>query len=425
MSVKIDSFEIENTKRIKTVSLEPSPQGLTVIGGRNGQGKTSVLDAITWALAGERYRPSNPQREGSVLPPNIRIVLDNGLVVERKGKNSALKVTKPEGGAGGQQLLNEFISTFALDLPKFMAATGKEKADMLLDIVGVKDIVYQLRNEEAALYNQRRTIGQIADQKQKYAAEQPYFPDAPKDLVSPIELIRQQQEILARNGENQRKRNHLQELQTQHQQAIMQAEALRAKYEEVQQKLQELEADLNAAYAVVSGLYDESTAELEENIANCEEINRRVRANLDKEKAEDDAAAYVQQYRALSVQIDETRKKMQELLNSSEMPLDGLSVVDGELYYHGAKWDCMSASEQLKVAAAIVRKQNPNCGFILMDKLEQMDTETLAEFGSWLESEGLQVIATRVSTGDECSIIIEDGCIVENNSPAVPSWDWK
>ena len=92
MSVKIDSFEIENTKRIKTVSLEPSPQGLTVIGGRNGQGKTSVLDAITWALAGERYRPSNPQREGSVLPPNIRIVLDNGLVVERKGKNSALKV---------------------------------------------------------------------------------------------------------------------------------------------------------------------------------------------------------------------------------------------------------------------------------------------------------------------------------------------
>ena len=144
MSVKIDSFEIENTKRIKTVSLEPSPQGLTVIGGRNGQGKTSVLDAITWALAGERYRPSNPQREGSVLPPNIRIVLDNGLVVERKGKNSALKVTKPEGGAGGQQLLNEFISTFALDLPKFMAATGKEKADMLLDIVGVKDIVDEI-----------------------------------------------------------------------------------------------------------------------------------------------------------------------------------------------------------------------------------------------------------------------------------------
>lgn len=77
----------------------------------------------------------------------------------------------------------------------------------------------------------------------------------------------------------------------------------------------------------------------------------------------------------------------------------------------------MSASEQLKVAAAIVRKLNPQCGFVLMDKLEQMDEETLQEFGAWLEKEGLQAIATRVSTGDECQIIIEDGCI-KNELPA-------
>ena len=69
----------------------------------------------------------------------------------------------------------------------------------------------------------------------------------------------------------------------------------------------------------------------------------------------------------------------------------------------------MSASEQLRVATAIVRKLNPECGFVLLDKLEQMDSETLAEFGDWLEEQGLQAIATRVSSGDECQIIIEDG----------------
>ncbi len=37
--------------------------------------------------------------------------------------------------------------------------------------------------------------------------------------------------------------------------------------------------------------------------------------------------------------------------------------------------------------------------------------DTLKEFGNWLEEEGLQAIATRVSTGDECSIIIEDGYV--------------
>lgn len=71
----------------------------------------------------------------------------------------------------------------------------------------------------------------------------------------------------------------------------------------------------------------------------------------------------------------------------------------------------MSGSDQLKVSTAIVRKLKPDCGFILLDKLEQMDMESLQEFGQWLESEGLQAIATRVSTGEECSIIIEDGYV--------------
>ena len=74
----------------------------------------------------------------------------------------------------------------------------------------------------------------------------------------------------------------------------------------------------------------------------------------------------------------------------------------------------MSGSDQLKVATAIVRKLNPECGFVLMDKLEQMDSDTLQEFAAWLEKENLQVIATRVSTGDECSIIIEDGMVKDS-----------
>ena len=97
------------------------------------------------------------------------------------------------------------------------------------------------------------------------------------------------------------------------------------------------------------------------------------------------------------------------LLDGAELPLAGLSVEDGELTYNGRKWDSMSGSDQLKVSVAIVRKLNPNCSFVLMDKLEQMDLDTLKDFGAWLEGENLQVIATRVSTGDECQIIIEDG----------------
>lgn len=144
MSLKINKLEIENVKRIKAVKIEPTESGLTIIGGKNNQGKTSVLDSIAWALGGERYKPSQAVREGSVVPPNLRIVMNNGLIVERKGKNSALKVTDPNGKKAGQQLLNEFIESLALDLPKFMEAPAKEKAQTLLNIIGVGDKLTKL-----------------------------------------------------------------------------------------------------------------------------------------------------------------------------------------------------------------------------------------------------------------------------------------
>ena len=167
--------------------------------------------------------------------------------------------------------------------------------------------------------------------------------------------------------------------------------------------------DEEIAMKDTASLQDESTAELEENIANIEEINRKVRANLDKAKAEDDAKIYTNKYQELTQKLEEVRDKKKALLDDAILPLPGLSVSDGELTYKGQRWDNMSGSDRLKVSAAIVRKLNPNCGFVLMDKLEQMDLGTLREFGEWLEQEGLQVIATRVSTGEECSVIIEDG----------------
>ena len=164
MSVKINSLEIENVKRIKAVKLEPSANGLTIIGGNNNQGKTSVLDAIAWALGGDKYKPTAAARDGAYTDPILHVELSNGLIVERKGKNSSLKVIDPNGNKSGQQLLNSFLSALALDLPKFMNASNKEKAEILLQIIGVGEQLAQIESEESRLYNQRTAIGRIANQ---------------------------------------------------------------------------------------------------------------------------------------------------------------------------------------------------------------------------------------------------------------------
>jgi multidrug efflux pump subunit AcrA (membrane-fusion protein) len=185
-----------------------------------------------------------------------------------------------------------------------------------------------------------------------------------------------------------------------------------------------LDEDIRIAESEAKDLIDESTAELEANIAQIDEINAKVRANLDRAKAVEDASAYTKQYNDLTGQIDEVRGKKRALLDGAELPLPGLGVENGALVYNGQAWDCMSSSEQLKVATAIVRKLNPDCGFVLVDKLEQMDAQTMREFGAWLEGEGLQVIATRVtSAGEDCTILIEDGTVVESKEtePLRPS----
>ncbi len=407
MAVKISEFQLENVKRIKAVQCEPTQNGITVIGGKNNQGKTSVLDTIAWALGGDRLRPSQTQREGSIIPPYIKIKLSNGIIVERQGKNSSLKVIDPSGNKGGQQLLNEFIESFALNLPKFMEANAKEKADILLRIIGVGDKLFELEKEENEIYNSRHAIGQIAAQKQKYADEMAYYDGVPDDLLSASDLIQEQQAILLRNAENKKKRERLSELREQKQR--------------LQQALEECEKELKIAELSAAELEDRSTAELEENIQKIDEINVKIRSNLDKERAEEEAHRYQEQYNELSKKLENIRSEKKKLLESADLPLPGLSVEDGEITLNGMKWDNMSGSDQLKAATAIIRRLNPKCGFVLMDKLEQMDLDTLCDFGHWLEREGLQVIATRVSTGDECSIVIEDGYSVPAE-PAAPKF---
>lgn len=484
--VKITSFEAENIKRIRAVAFTPGPKGLTVIGGNNRQGKTSVLDTIAWLLGGAKFAPSNPQNSSGCGTPFGRITLSNGITVERTGKNSALKVTDPSGKKAGQELLNEFISSFALDLPKFMHASDKEKAFILLDILGIKEKLSELEAREKTLYDERTEIGRVADSLTKHAQEMPYFFDAPKAEMSAAEIIEKQQKAVEQNNANAETRRRLESTRQKLEQEKnrlasfdLESAKLTAEYEENLRKLdqdfqtsiaanearmKELEEQIrklqeeNRALSVktmiarnnlensekirveersrerfviksgvislseeenrMAGMVDTLPPDIDlaifkTDIEQLEEANAKFRANIAHDKAAAEAKAKQDEYDSHTEKIEQVRREIMGLLAGVKMPLPGLTVKDAILYYNGQRWDCMSGAEQLIVATSIVRAVKPNCGFVLMDKLEAMDLETLAEFNQWLLKEQLQVIATRVSQGDECTIIIEDGCVAE------------
>ena len=429
--VKIASLELENVKRIKAVSITPTTDGLTVIGGRNAQGKTSVLDAIAWALGGNSFKPQNPTREGSATPAKLKIELSNGLIVTRQGSSGSLKVVDPTGKKSGQTLLNSFIEQLALNLPKFMNSTDKEKAEVLLDLIGVKDQIKALDNQIETLSDQRRPLKTDYLGKRKVAADMPYYADAPEEPVSATELIEKQQAILAKNSQNQTIRQKVVDLEAQMKLKEQQEDDARERVKQIERDLVaannqvsaivnekfQLFNSLSSTKDIAQKLVDESTEDIEQKLRDIDAINEKVRANQRRADLEAEAETTEETYKAISDQIETVRKQRIALLEGANMPLDDLDVKDGYLVYKGITWSDMSSAEQLRVATAIVRALKPDCGFVLVDKLEQMDTQTLADFGSWAQSVGLQVIGTRVSTGDECSVVIEDG-YAKQDTPA-------
>lgn len=423
--VHITTFELENVKRVKAVAVNCEGQPLTVLGGNNGQGKTSVLDAIMWTLGGDKYKPTNAVRTGAE-EAYTKVILSNGVIAERKGKNGTLKVTSPSG-KGGQALLNEFINTFALDLPKFMVATGKEKADMLLGCFpGLGAQLQRLNAEYKKLYDERTAIGRIHERKAKYAAELPFDITAPEELLSGAEMTKQLQTALSHNAQNEAIRreagkaeSNLTNLKFRQQSAASRVADLeralkdaKAAHDDITRQVDSAQQALEMAKATTLSLQDQDTSAIQQKMEEIDAINARVRANESRRNAKEEARVLKDQYQEMSEKIEKIRSDRLKLLSEVVMPLPELSISEeGELIYRGQQWDCMADSERLQVATAICAAIQPKCGFVLLDMLEKLDRITLREFAAWLAARGLQAIGTRVSTGDECSIIIEDGMV--------------
>lgn len=468
MTAKITGISVQDFKRVKLVEIQPCENGLTILGGRNAQGKSSVLDAIAYALGGEAFRPSDINNHDADGNARIRVEID-GLVVERAGKNGALKIIDSRGMRGNQTLLNEIVSRFALDLGTFMQANDTEKAKLLLKMFPqLEGALAKLKAKADAIRVQR------ADWNRDRKRMQAQFDAMPKEdaPTQEINVLVIQDQLGEANADRMKAMNEKVEINSLENQALAEddkATQAENKERQLDKLLEEFETQQTAERQKLLGMiallnqqlreFDEaapgkrqeiktarlkSKAEAEEHRAKAEalrkdaeerktrndaklatlqgrieelqaqartatETNESVRRNKARESLYNEIQALdvnIAGYTRSLVEIEAARTA---LLQEAQLPLPELSITeDGKLLYRGQEWDCMSGSERLKVATAICMKAKPNCGFVLIDGLEAMDRETLEEFGKYLESQRMQGIGTIV--GDNAAtVIIEDG----------------
>jgi len=411
----IVSLEIDGVKRIRAVHVEPRQTGLTVIAGKNGQGKTSILESIMAALGGDSYRQ---QVNDGADKGEIKVKLSNGLEVTRTIRAdgaSTLKVKCLDGSRGSQTLLNNFISGFALNVPSFLSATAREKVKALLDVIGFDPQPYEERIK--ALETERLAKGREADRVKGHAAELPFFDGVGVALASDEEM---RQDIAKVAEHNARIDKAGREVEF----AVKERARIESEVEDAKRHLQEAQRNLadserRCAEASEREEYCKaqflrlgdrlSDSEAAERMKAVADRNGKVRANQAKQRAQDDAEALAEEYRELDRKVKDERAALTANLEGCKLPYPGLSVSGSVLQWKGRPFDELSESEKLIIAASISKAVNPNCSFVLVDGLERFDTERLAKFAAWCEKKGMQVIGTRVGTGADNEIIIEDG----------------
>jgi len=413
--IKLVSLELENCKRVSLVKMEVTPKGLTLIGGANQQGKSTILDIIAYIFGGKKYRPTNLQKEGTHANAYMKATLSNGLTVERKGKNAELKVTDPSGAKSGQALLDSFIEELAINLPKFLKMNDADKCKTLLNTLGIESELQDIELRENKATDSRYDANRDYESKDKYANELIHYPDAPKEQINAAELLKKSQAIILKNEKNQELRNNRDLCLTEKMRASKKVGELQEALDKEMEILKKAVVNSEIAEKSAENIEDESTEELQQQLSTIDDTNAEVRANHDKEHALDEARELKSIADKKQSAVNEIRAERTALLEKANLPLPGLSVDKDEagkyrITYNGKAWDCMSGMEQIRVGTSIVKSLNPECGFILLDGLESFDHESLIQLKKWLENEDLQAIGTRVGTED-CSIIIEDGRI--------------
>lgn len=422
-NLKIIRLEAENFKRLRAVAIEPDGS-LVEITGRNGQGKTSVMDSIMAALTSGKALPDKPVREGA---GKSRIVLDLGeIVVERQinpdGKTK-LKVRAANGAVFGspQALLDELIGKIAFDPLQFMRLAPREQLNQLLTVVDLGFDPEELARERAELYAERTVAGREVKRLEGALSSLPEPPpDAPEAEQSATELLAEYELALAAHKTHEAEIDRLSRLNEkagdmrQEEERLeekiadlrIRLEELRTEREDIEDRLTFEEVNLRESELALPNL-----AGLKERLDGVEELNQLFRQAREYERAGNELADAQKSYAGLNTAIHELDERKARALAAAKMPVPGLSLDEDGLILNGVPLAQASASEQLKVSTAIAMALNPRLRVITIRDGSLLDSASKAVLKQMADEQGYQVWLEAVDESGTVGVVIEDGMV--------------
>jgi hypothetical protein len=424
--MQIVSFAAENFKRLRAVAIRPEGP-IVEIRGRNGQGKSSVLDAIWAALGGADVAPSRPIREGT---DRAEITLDLGdLIVTRRflpSGNSPLTVAQHNGARfpSPQAVLDKLIGTISFDPLAFTRMRPKEQIETLRRFVHLDINLDELAEQRATHYAQRTDVNREAQALRGKAAGIEVAADLPATPVDTEALMAEVARASEHNRGVERERSrragmnqHVERQRTESLKLRARRKTLLQEARKLWSDIRDLESDRTAIFVNIAALpplpEPTDTAALAVAIGAAQQTNAAIAERVRRSTVEAEADILETQSRTLTDAIEACDQQKADAIGRAQFPVEGLGFGDGEVMYRGLPFNQASQAEKIRVSVGIAMAGNPNLRVLCVRDGSLLDDDSLRILSEVVAGNGYQLWLERVSDGAAATgIVIDDGAVV-------------
>ncbi len=420
--MKVVELVIENIKRVQHVTIRPT-KAVTIIGGNNGEGKSSTIDTLMYVLGGASFMPEEPLRRGARKGfGRVELVAPNGdvLFAERRVTKKGSDVTVwPKDGEkynSPQTILNALFESkdrtgakIFFDPTSVIGMKPKERMELLKRILGIS--FDDLDAKHAEIYAERTGLGREVKLLEGQIAAMPVNAEVKgKEPVDIKALLKERDEANAHN----------EQLALSHREIEILAGYIadyKKEIESLRQRALELKAKLTLAEERGATMIDHltepvDTQNITDSLINAQELNDAIEANQRKREAEKQMRAKNMDIEKLTIALEGVAEEKEQRLASAKFPVPGLSFSNDGVLLNGLPFDQGSSAEQLRVCVAMGLAMHPNLRVLLVRDGSLLDENSLALLEQMAEENDAQVFLEKVGKGAECQIIIEDGMVV-------------
>lgn len=399
--MKIISLETTNYKRAKHVEIIPDPNGnLVVVAGKNGQGKSSVLDSIAAALGGANSKTTpKPIRDGE---DRAEIVLETEeLTVTRvfTPSGSRLTLTSKDGAKypKAQAKLDELVGKLSMDPLAFTLLDDKKQLAQLLDLVELPFDPEALEAERKQVFDERTAVNRRVKEFESALAQFVELPaDLPSAEVSVSGLLSEYHEARNENEVLQRSQQFV--------------ESLQAEIEQLEEQLAKAKNDLSEALASVDpNAKPIDLTAIQAQIDGAEETNRLVRRAQERGALQFQHEAAKGQANSLTAKLDQIAQTKADGLAAAKFPVEGLGFTEEGVTYQGVPFKQASSAEQIRVSMAMAIALNPTLRVIRIQDGSLLDADSLALVEETAREHDMQVWMEIVGEDIENAYTIVDG----------------